>query len=260
MKGENMSWIDMHAHLDKLEGGAELALQTALSEGVERIVTIGTDPADLPVVLKLSEQFAPNVFCTLGIHPHEGSSFDESVEKFILENAAHPRVIAIGEIGLDYYYQHASREDQIKAFDRQLQLAVQLGLPVEIHTRDAEQDTVEILKKYQGQVKGLIHCFTGTQWLADQCLALGFNISISGVVTFKNATALREVVKTIPLDRIHVETDSPFLAPMPMRGKQNTPAFVLHTAKVVADLKGISMDELQQATWSNARALFAKFN
>lgn len=254
----DLFWTDMHAHLDKLEGGPEKAIQAALAQNVKRIVTIATDPADLKTVLEYADKYSPHVYCTLGIHPHEGVTYTQDVRRFIKQNAAHPRVIAIGEIGLDYYYEQSPKKEQVDAFRDQLELAKELGLPVEIHTRDAEPDTVSLLKEYEGKVTGIIHCFTGTQWLADQCLALGYNISISGIVTFKNAADLRKIVESVPLDRLHVETDSPFLAPVPMRGKPNTPSYVVHTAQFVADLKRISVEDLCLQTNKNAEKMFPK--
>lgn len=254
----DLKWIDMHAHLDKLEEGPEKAITAAIEAGVDRIITIGTDPKDLPVVLELAEKHAPHVYCTLGIHPHDGITYNQDVGEFILKNAIRQRVVAIGEIGLDYYYNQSPKKEQLEAFRSQMEIAKQLKMPVEIHTRDAEADTVDILKEYKNQVTGLIHCFTGTKWLADQCLDLGYNISISGVVTFKNAQDLRDTVASIPLERLHVETDSPFLAPVPMRGKQNTPAYVVHTAKVVADLKKVTLEELCLQTKKNAETIFPK--
>ncbi|HND85107.1 MAG TPA: TatD family hydrolase [Pseudobdellovibrionaceae bacterium] len=251
-------WIDMHVHLDKLGSTPIEILKRATEAGVERMITIGTEASDLPVVLKLAEEFAPRVFCTLGIHPHEGTTYNSEVEKFIVQNISHPRCVAVGEIGLDYYYEHASREEQISAFRAQLEIARKFQMPVEIHTRDAEKDTIDILQEYKGQVRGLIHCFTGTQWLAERALELGFDISISGVVTFKNAQSLRDTVKGIPLNRIHVETDAPYLSPVPLRGKENEPSYVVHTAKVVADLHGVSIETLAQQTRQNAENLFPK--
>ena len=253
-----MSWIDMHCHLDKLDEGVEAALASARAVGVNHVVTIGTEPADHPTVLALSQKYYPEVFCTLGVHPHEGVLYTDEVGQWIEKNLSDRGVIAVGEIGLDYYYNQSPKEDQRSAFRQQLEIAKKHKLPVEIHTRDAEADTIEILKEFQGQVTGLIHCFTGTSWLAHQALDLGFNISISGVVTFKNAADLRNTVKSLPLDRIHVETDAPFLAPIPHRGKKNTPAFVLHTAQVVADLKEISLEKLAETTRQNAFQLFPK--
>ncbi len=254
-----LDWIDVHCHLDRLEGGPEFALNLAKESGVQRIITIGTEPNDLPIVIALSEKYAPHVFCTIGIHPHDGVKYNSEVGQFLRANASHPRVLAIGEIGLDYYYDQSPRPEQLVAFREQMQIAVDVGLPVEIHTRDAEADTIAILKEFHGRVKGLIHCFTGTPELAQAALDLGYNISISGVVTFKNAESLRTTVRDIiPIDRLHVETDAPFLAPVPMRGKTNTSAYVLHTAKVVAELKNVSLEVLSQQTKKNAEKLFFK--
>ena len=251
-------WTDMHAHLDKLEEGPDKAIELALAQNVKRIITIATDPNDLKTVLEYAEKYSPYVYCTLGIHPHEGITYNAEVRKYISQNASHPRVVAVGEIGLDYYYEQSPKKEQLYAFRDQMELAEELGLPIEIHTRDAEKDTVNLLKEFQGKVTGLIHCFTGTQWLADEALALGYNISISGIVTFKNATDLRKVVESIPLDRLHVETDSPFLAPIPMRGRPNTPSYVVHTASLVADLKKITVEELCLQTNKNAEKMFPK--
>lgn len=253
-----MQWIDVHAHLNMLEEGVDAAIENARQAGVHRIVTIGTEPKDHPIVLEIARKHFPQVFCTLGVHPHDGKVYTAEVGKFIEENAADPCVVAIGEIGLDYYYNQSPKEEQIEAFRAQLGIAERTGLPVEIHTRDAEEDTIRVLNEFKGRVKGIIHCFTGTRWLAEQALDLGFNISISGVVTFKSADDLRETVKMLPLNRIHVETDAPFLAPIPMRGKKNTPAYVVHTAKFVADLKGVTLEELCEQTRKNALAMFPK--
>lgn len=255
-----VQWIDVHVHLDKLEEGPEVAIKQALEAGVQRMITIGTDPNDLPVVLELSEKYAPHVFCTLGIHPHEAELWDHRVADYIREKASHARVVALGEMGLDYYYNNSIPQTQKRAFAEQMSLASELKLPVEIHTRDAEADTVELLRPFKGQVNGIIHCFTGSEWLARQCLDLGYDISISGVVTFKNADVLRKVAEFVPLDRLHIETDAPFLAPVPQRGKKNTPAYMVHTAALVAQVKGISIETLSSQVWSNSRRIFSKLN
>ena len=253
-----MSLIDIHAHLDMMEEGVENAIEKARLAGVHRIITIGTEPSDHPVVLEISKKYYPQVYCTLGIHPHHGVEWSEEAGKFIIEHLNDREVVAVGEIGLDYYYNQSPPEKQKEAFRRQLQIAADFKMPVEIHTRDAEADTAEILSEFKGRVHGVIHCFTSSQWLAEKCLDLGYNISFSGVVTFKNADSLRETCKFVPLDRMHVETDAPFLAPVPQRGKKNTPAFVVHTAEVVAQLKGISSEKLAEITSANARQLFPK--
>jgi len=251
-------WIDVHCHLNFLEIPADQAVEQAKKAGVERIVTIGTCPDDHPVVLDLIQKFPNEVYGTLGVHPHDAKLYNDGVEAFLKQNLQHPQVVAVGEIGLDYYYENSPQDVQKEAFRRQLQLALDHDLPVEIHTRDAEEDTIQILKEFGGKIKGLVHCFTGTQWLANEALALGLNISISGVVTFKKADELREVCRNLPLDRMHVETDAPFLAPVPKRGSKNLPEYVVHTAEFVAQLKNISIDELADVTKKNALQIFPK--
>lgn len=251
-------WIDVHAHLDKLEEGPQAAVDAALAAGVARIITIGTEPSDHPFIVEAVTKWSPYVYGTLGVHPHEAGLWNADVKKFIKDNIHNPRILAVGEIGLDYYYKHSDPEVQKKSFREQIELAIEYDMPVEIHTRDAEEDTVHILKDYAGKLKGLIHCFTGTQYLADEAVKLGFHFSISGVVTFKNADALRSVVKSIPVENLHIETDSPFLAPIPHRGKQNTPAYMINTAQKVAEIKGISIDELQVQAIKNAQKIFPR--
>lgn len=253
-----MAWIDVHTHINMLEMGPDEALRLAEEKGVKRMITIGTCPQDLPVVLELAKKYGPAVACTLGIHPHEAELYTPDIEKWIRAEAPAPEVVAIGETGLDYYYEHAPREPQLHAFRSQMQIAQALGLPVEIHTRDAEPDTKMVLSEFKNRVFGLLHCFTGTWDMAKFALDQGFYISISGVATFKNAGDLREVIRQVPLDRLHVETDAPFLAPIPHRGKKNQPAFVVHTAELVAQIKGVSLDVLAAQLEQNARKLFPK--
>ncbi len=255
---EIIKWIDVHAHLNYLEDTPAEVLSRAEAKGVDHVITIGTCKKDHETVLKLVDECGPKVFGTLGVHPHEAEEYTDETDSFLRTNCDHPKIVAIGEIGLDYYYDNAPREIQKNVFKRQLQIAIDKDLPVQIHTRDAEQDTVDILKSFDGKVRGIIHCFTGSQFLADECLKLGLNISISGVVTFKKATELQETVKTLPLDRIHVETDSPFLAPVPNRGKKNEPSFVVHTAEKVSELKGIDLKTLSEHTRRNTFKLFNK--
>ena len=166
--------------------------------------------------------------------------------------------LAIGEIGLDYFYEHSDREQQKEVFRKQMSLAHELDLPVEVHTRDAEEDTAEIVNEFRGRTEGVFHCFSSSKWLAEKGLDAGWDISISGIVTFKNAHELRETVKYIPLDRLHVETDAPYLAPVPMRGKENAPKFVVHTAEKVAEIKGISLEKLCEQVRLNALRRFPK--
>lgn len=252
-------WIDVHTHLNFLKGvSPEDAIRQGQASGVERFITIGTEPGDHPIVLDLARKYFPVVACTLGVHPHEGQVYNDAIEKYLDENVDSREVVAVGEIGLDYYYDQSPRDLQKEAFRRQMEIAAKHQLPVEIHTRDAEEDTIEVLKEFKGRVGGIIHCFTGTMNLAQASLDAGFDISFSGVVTFKNADDLRAVAKYVPLDRLHVETDAPFLAPVPMRGKSNIPAYVVHTGRAVASIKGIDEETLARATMANARRTFSK--
>lgn len=255
-----MRWIDVHTHINMLEISPEEALAAATANQVQNMITIGTCPDDLPTVLQLAEKYFPQVACTLGVHPHEAALYTPEIEKFIRANGAKPTVVAIGETGLDYYYNKEAHEHETQrgVFRSQLQLAHDLGLPVEIHTRDAEPDTMQIISEFKGKTRGLLHCFTGTWEMAKSGLDNGYHISISGVVTFKNAEPLREVVRKVPLECLHVETDAPFLAPVPHRGKKNQPAFVTHTAQLVADLKGVSLEKLAEQLQLNAKSLFPK--
>ncbi len=266
-----MKFIDVHCHLDKLKIPFEDALAQAEALGVTRVITIGTEPRDHTIVLDLAKRLYPKVSCTLGVHPHEAELWNESVGEWIRSKvkssdiAESRGIVAVGEIGLDYYSeggvrQNPEREVQLNAFRRQMELAEELGLPVEIHTRDADDDCAMVLNEFRGRVTGLLHCFTSSLALAKSAVDVGFHISISGVVTFKNAESLREVVKFLPLDRLHVETDSPFLSPVPMRGKSNIPEYVMHTARAVAELKGISLEELSKTTRANAKTLFPKLS
>jgi TatD DNase family protein len=210
-------------------------------------------------VKAVAEKF-PNVWCSVGVHPHEAEKELQDDEAALIREAAHPKVVGIGETGLDYYYEHSPRVPQQQNFRAHIAAARQTGLPVIVHTRDADDDTIDILRDEMGKgaFTGLIHCFTGTQKLADAALELGLYISVSGIATFKNSTALRDVIKTVPLERLLVETDAPFLAPVPYRGKTNEPAFVVHTAKMLAELKGVTEAELAQATTENFFQLFSK--
>lgn len=250
--------IDVHSHLDMLETTAEETLALARQAGVTKLITIGTEPQDHQFVYDTAKRLYPDVFCTLGVHPHQAELWSPQVKSFILEHYSAPWVVAVGEIGLDYYYNQAPQDIQLQAFREQLELAYSLDLPVQIHTRDADLDTLKVLNEFKGRVKGIIHCFTGSAELAQGCLDLGLSISISGVVTFKNAENLRAIVKSIPPSRLLVETDSPFLAPVPHRGKKNTPAYVRDVALQVAALKGMTLEQLAAQTTENALQIFSK--
>jgi TatD DNase family protein len=253
--------VDSHCHLDfpDYAGTVDAVVQRARDAGVGVCVSIGTELSRFPGVKAVAEKF-PDVWCSIGVHPHEAEKELLDDPGPLLAETGHPKVVAIGETGLDYYYEHSPRPQQIANFRAHIAAGRQAGLPVIVHTRDADDDTISVLEEEMGKgaFTGLIHCFTGTQRLADAALKLGLYISVSGIATFKNSQALRDVIQTVPLDRLLVETDAPFLAPVPYRGKTNEPAFVVHTAKMLAGLKGVSESELAAATTENFFRLFAK--
>jgi TatD DNase family protein len=253
--------VDSHCHLDfpDYAGQVDAVLLRAETAGVGVCLTIGTELKRFPGVKAVAEKF-PHVWCSVGVHPHESEKELLDDEAALIREAAHPKVVGIGETGLDYYYEHSPRGPQQANLRSHIAAARQTGLPVIVHTRDADDDTITILRDEMGKgaFTGLIHCFTGTQKLADAALELGLSISVSGIATFKNSTALRDVIKSVPLDRLLVETDAPFLAPVPHRGKTNEPAFVVHTANMLAELKGVTPEELARVTTENFFRLFSK--
>ena len=253
--------VDSHCHLDfpDYAGQVDAVVARAAESGVGVCLSIGTELKRFPGVKAVAERFA-NVWCSVGVHPHESEKELLDDEVALIAETGHPKVVGIGETGLDYYYEHSPRVPQQRNFRSHIAAARKTGLPVIVHTRDADDDTIDILRDEMGRGRfaGLIHCFTGTQKLADAALELGLSISVSGIATFKNSRALRDVIATVPLERLLVETDAPFLAPVPYRGKTNEPAFVVHTAKMLAELKGVTEDELALATTENFFRLFSK--
>lgn len=253
--------VDSHCHLDfeDFGGDFESVLARARESGVERMLTICTRVSKFDQVLAIASAH-DNIRCTVGIHPHEAENEPDVGAERLVELARHPKVVGIGEAGLDYFYDKSPRERQQDVFATHIEASRLSGLPIVVHSRDADEDTVRLLQAgaAKGGLTGVIHCFTSTQYLADAALEMGFYISLSGIVTFKSAQALRDVAKSIPHDRLLVETDSPYLAPIPMRGKRNEPAFVRHTASFVADYLGLSLDDLAQKTTANFDRLFAK--
>ena len=253
--------IDSHCHLDFPQLATDEAgvLARARTAGVAGMLTIGTRLDQFDRVLAIAERH-DNVWCSVGVHPHEAKEEGQATPDRLIEAARHPKVIGIGETGLDFYYEHSPRAEQTESFRAHIAAARETGLPLIVHTRDADQETGDILEEEYGKgaFPGLIHCFSSGPEMARRALALGMFISISGIVTFKAAEALRSVVRDIPLDRLLVETDAPYLAPVPKRGKTNEPAFVAHTAAKVAELKGIGIGELEAATTANFFRLFTK--
>jgi len=257
--------IDSHAHLDVSNYDADRAevIARARQSGVEMMLEIcGSDIAkgSLDAGLKLVEEY-PFIYGAIGAHPHEASLYDDALECKLIEMSEHEKVVGWGEIGLDYHYDHSPRDAQRRVFRRQLRLALERRLPAIIHTREAEDDTIQILREDWtdaggDDIGGVIHCFTGTQKLADAAIEMGFHISFSGVLTFKNAADLRDVARSVPMERLLVETDCPYLAPLPHRGKRNEPAFVLETAARLAELKGAGVEEIARATSGNFKRLF----
>ncbi len=253
--------VDSHCHLDFPEyaGHVDDVMGRARAAGVGVCVSIGTELARFPGVRAVAEAH-PDVWCSVGVHPHESEKEPLGDAARLIAEAAHPKVVGIGETGLDYYYEHSPRAPQQANFRAHIAAARETGLPLIVHTRDADDDTIAVLQDEMGRgaFTGLIHCFTGTQRLADAALEMGFYISVSGIATFRNSQGLRDVLKTVPLERLLVETDAPFLAPVPHRGKTNEPAFVVHTAALLAELKGISAAALATATTGNFFRLFTK--
>ena len=253
--------VDSHCHLEypALADDIEAVMARAHTAGVGLCVSISTKLETFPRVREMAGRF-DNVWCSVGIHPHEAAVEPLSGPAPLLERAADPKVVGIGETGLDYFYEHSPRPAQAENFRAHIEAARRTGLPLIVHTRDAEDDTIAILREEMGKgaFTGVLHCFTGSQRLADAALELGFYISASGIITFKKSDALRAVFREVPLERLLVETDAPYLAPVPHRGKPNEPAFVAQTAAALADIKGVPTEELAHATSENFFRLFTK--
>lgn len=253
--------IDSHCHLDFPDFGDELddVVARAGRAGISHMVTISTHITKFPQVRAVAERF-DNVFCSVGIHPHEAGSEPEVSVDELIAYAEHPKVVGIGETGLDFYYEHSPRDVQERQFRTHIDAARRTGLPLIVHTRDADVDTVRIMEEEhaKGAFPGLIHCFSASQALADRMVAIGMYISFSGIVTFKKADELRDVAQSLPDDRLLVETDSPYLAPVPRRGKRNEPAFTAFTAAKVAEVRGVTNSEIATLTTANFKRLFSK--
>jgi TatD DNase family protein len=253
--------VDSHCHLDfpALNDELDEVVARAGRAGVGAMVTISTRVREFEKILAVAERF-PQVFCSVGLHPHDAANEPELSADRLVELAAHPKVVGIGETGLDYYYDNSPREAQREKFRVHIDAARRSGLPLIVHTRDADDDMAEILtaEKAKGDFSAVMHCFSSGRALAEKAIALGFYLSISGIVTFKSAQDLRDIVADTPRERLLVETDAPFLAPEPKRGKSNEPAFVAHTAAKVAQLHDMAPEALAQLTTENFFRLFAK--
>jgi TatD DNase family protein len=253
--------VDSHCHLDfpDLAGEVDAVVARARAAGVGTLVTIGTKLSEAEKVIAIAERF-PNVWATVGVHPHEAAVEPGEDTARLVELARHPKVVGIGETGLDYFYEHSPRERQAACFRAHIAAARETGLPLIVHTRDADADTAKILAEEmeQGAYTGLLHCFSSSRQLAEQAVKLGLYVSFSGILTFKSADAVREAAQAVPEDRLLIETDAPYLAPVPMRGKRNEPAFVVHTAKRLAELRSRTAAELESVTTANFHRLFRK--
>lgn len=252
--------IDTHAHLDeeRFKDDLPVVLDRAKAAGVARVLTIGIDAATSAAAVQLADSY-PMLAAVVGIQPNHVAETQDGDWQRILDLCKHPKVVAIGETGLDRYWDRAPFPLQEEYFTKHLELARQLGKPVVIHCREAEADVVRMLKQEfdkHGQIRGVMHSFTGDAATAKACLEMGLHVSFAGMLTFKNSEALRQVAAGLPLDRLLVETDSPYLAPMPFRGKRNEPGYVVHTAECMANLLKVSKEELAKRTTENAKDLF----
>lgn len=259
-KGPSML-VDSHCHLNYKglveEQGAVLA--RARARGVTAMLNISTRASEWDAVTAVAEK-EPDVWCSIGVHPHNVDDHADLTTDALIERLAHPKVIGIGETGLDYYYDHGDRAEQIASFRRHIHAAQHTGLPIIVHTRDAEEDTLDVLRSEMARAPfgGVIHCFTASASFGAQALELGFYISLSGIVTFRNATALQDIARDLPGDRLLVETDAPFLAPVPHRGKICEPGHVADTLNSLAQLRGVDAAELAKQTRANFYRLFSK--
>lgn len=255
-------FVDSHCHLNDPKFKEDLPdlLERAKAMHVGCMLTISTELKEAEDLEQLSETY-DQIYHTIGVHPHEVEKEGVPSLESLFTKLQHPKAVGIGETGLDYYYEHSNRALQKTTFQHHIQAMKETGLPLVIHSRNAEEDILQLLKEENVQQydnPGVIHCFSGTAAFAKATLDLGFYISLSGILTFKNAEELREIAKTIPLDRVLIETDAPYLAPIPHRGKRNEPAFVVHTAEHLANLKGVPLKTIQQATTQNFFTLFSK--
>lgn len=252
--------IETHFHLDMLKTASreDVVAKTKL-HNIEKMITISTSPSNLDEVISISKTF-PQIYCTQGLHPHEGKEWNDEVKAHLIRNLKNPenkKIVAVGEIGLDYYYSKSPRDEQIKAFEEQLQIAVDFNLPVVIHTRDADEDTVAVLKNFSTTLKrkGVIHSFTSGLSLAQFCLDEGFYIGFNGIITFKNAENVRDALRITPLDRVLLETDAP-LTPDPYRGIENAPYYLPFIAEKIAEVKSTPLEEVLKSAYSNSKQLF----
>ncbi len=250
--------IDTHCHLDYLKQNLPEVLSNCAAAGVEKMISISVDGDNMLLVQQLIDTY-PNVYGTIGIHPHDAKTWTPTIEEYFKTHYQHPKIVAFGEFGLDYFYMHSTKEEQRVVFEKQLELAVQFKMPIVIHSRDAEQDTMDIIRPYLSKLTGVVfHSFSSSLPLAEFALENNCYLGFTGMITFKNADNIRAALALAPLNKIVIETDAPFLAPMPHRGKENTSAFLPHIAQKIAELKNIPLSELEKKLWQNTLNLFPK--
>jgi TatD DNase family protein len=252
--------IDTHAHLHDpvFDPDRDTVIHTARQDGVDTMVTIGTDLATSQKAVELARKH-DFIYATVGVHPHEVKDLQEGFYQFLEQLALQPKVVAYGEIGLDYYYMHSPKDSQQKHFREQIRLAKELELPLVIHTRQAAEETLAILQEEKAdEIGGVFHCYTGNLATAKAAIAMNFFISFSGILTFTKAVDLQAVARELPIQHLLVETDCPYLAPIPYRGKRNEPAHVRHVAEKLAQIKGLPYEEIARITTQNAKRLFKK--
>lgn len=248
--------IDTHSHINMIEGTPiESVIQNAIGNGVDKIIVPSAYPKDIDDVIKLVNRY-DNVYGMLGVHPTEVKDWTDDLADKIREYSKNPKIVAIGEIGLDYYWDKSFNDLQKEIFIKQIKLANELNLPISIHDREAHKDTFDILKEHNKNSKIVMHCFSGSVEFANECIKEGMYIALGGVVTFKNAVKMKEVAINIPLDRLLLETDAPYLTPVPFRGKENQPAYTKYVAEEIAKLRNITVDEINKATTQNTFEVF----
>ena len=245
--------IDTHAHIDMLEEPVETTLQKMADFGVKKVINPACDAAGFAKILEIADKFE-NIYAMLGIYPSEAKTYSEDIERYIIDNSK--KIVAIGEIGLDYYWDKSFKDLQCEIFAKQIQLANKLSLPIVVHDREAHKDCFNIIKAANKGSKVLFHCFSGSVEFMRECTKEGWYIALGGVVTFKNAVKMKDVAKEVPLDKLVLETDSPYLTPVPFRGKPNTPAYVKYVAEEIAKLREIPFEELIDITTENAERFF----
>lgn len=248
--------IDTHSHINMIESlSLDEIIKNAFDNGIDKIIVPSAYPADMENIMDLVNKY-DNVYGMLGIHPSEVKSLDDSFIEKIKNYAINSKIVAIGEIGLDYYWDKSFNDLQKEVFIKQIKLANELNLPIDIHDREAHKDTYDIIQEHNNGSKVIMHCFSGSVEFARECVKAGFYLGIGGVVTFKNAVKMKEVAKDVPLEKILLETDAPYLTPVPFRGKENQPAYVKYVAEEIASLREISVEEVAQITTENAKTVF----